>query len=182
MGDFEGVFLINSTVYGRTTTTHAFVYDSSMTDLQHPGARGALLDNQVGKPIRLIEPSDRQDVKHAREVYDTFFGATTRIHRVFRVTPKKAQKRKRHDADRIDQRKRFRQMGTFPRQAGMIVRPEEYRLVCIMCHREFEGAGHNPRGYRFSNGWAPHSSYGAKKNRVCGACNVTVEKWRGDRG
>ena len=58
--------------------------------------------------------------------------------------------------------------------------PERYRLKCIMCKRQFTGAGHNPWGYRFRNGWMPYSRYGDKRHRVCGACNKTVQKWRGE--
>ena len=61
--------------------------------------------------------------------------------------------------------------------------PDEYELVCIICKKEFVGPGHNPHGYRFKgSGFMPFSTYGDRTKRACSACNVKVEKWRGERG
>ena len=86
MGNHTGVLLCIASVRGKRMETHAFLYGSYVTHVEHPGARGAIIDNRPTAPMRLIEASDRASANAARHAISSFFGdAEVRIKHVYRL-------------------------------------------------------------------------------------------------
>ena len=79
---------VMSTVHGRTTTRHAFLYDpTAILPGPYVAHRGLLIDNRMTAPVRTIQEMDRASVAASRRAINTFFKAETRISHVYRLMP-----------------------------------------------------------------------------------------------
>ena len=79
-------FSVSGMVFGGfKVEKYAFIYNYGYRDKGRPWFIGALVDNRTQKAVRLIEEYDRKTVGKAREVFTTFFHASTRIDTVYLV-------------------------------------------------------------------------------------------------
>eukprot|EP01046_Picozoa_sp_COSAG06_P015235 COSAG06_NODE_969_length_11282_cov_10.397477_1_plen_89_part_00 len=76
-----------ATVYGRTKTEHAFIFDPiGIIPGPFLAHSGLLIDNRRNHPHRLLEDRDRATVDSVRGTINSFFGkADTRVSQVYKM-------------------------------------------------------------------------------------------------